>query len=539
MSDTRAALEAAMAAARAGDLAGAVAAAERALAGNPADPNALQIIGMARHREGRIAEALAAFERAARAAPNHPPILNSLGILYRERGDLEKSRACLERAARAAPSFAEARHNLGSTLAALGEDAGAREAFEAAIALSPRSSEALGKYARFLEARHELDAARAMAIRTLAVDPTHALAMMALADLDARAGDHEASIARIDAALTLSLSPVNRAIFLGMRSRALEKLSRFAESFVDCSAANDLVRARYAQAFANVSGPRSPDTLTRLEAFARDAPAALWPKAGDGSRRDPVFFVGFPRSGTTLVDQILSTFGTVSVLEEKECIRDAWLELLIAPDGLERWPSLTAADRERLRAAYWARVSTHVTAPDATLVIDKLPLDTALLGLIHLVFPAAKIIFALRDPRDVVLSCFQQTFAMNAAMYQFLRLETAARYYDQVMRLGMLWREKLPLLLHEVRYERVVADFDREIGALLGFLGLPWSERLRDFQETARKRTIRTPSARQVVQPLYATSAGKWRRYEKELASVRPLLDPWAARFGYDAGAPD
>ena len=168
-------------------------------------------------------------------------------------------------------------------------------------------------------------------------------------------------------------------------------------------------------------------------------------------------------------------------------------------------------------------------------MIDKLPLDTALLGLIHFLFPGARIIFALRDPRDVVLSCFQQNFGMNAAMYQFLDLNSAAAYYDQVMRLGLLWREKLPLKVHVVRYESIVSDFEREVSALLTFLDLPWSDDLRNFHETARKRTIRTPSARQVIQPLYASSSGKWRNYETELAPVRAVLDPWARRFGYEA----
>jgi hypothetical protein len=89
--------------------------------------------------------------------------------------------------------------------------------------------------------------------------------------------------------------------------------------------------------------------------------------------------------------------------------------------------------------------------------------------------------------------------------------------------------------LHEVRYEGVIARFDAEIGALLGFLGLPWADDLRRFHETARGRRITTPSARQVIEPLYDSAVGKWRNYESEMSLVRPILDPWAKRFGYDA----
>jgi len=527
-------IEAAMAAARAGDLPRAAAAAESVLARAPRDPNALQILGLVKWRQGRSAEALDCFLRASRAAPDHPPILNSLGVLYRERGDLAASRAALEKAVSLQPKFADALNNLAATLAAMGDD-GADAAFERALALNPRHSETLGRYARHLESRHDLARARETAERALAVDAKNALALMTLADLAARAGDHAGAVAQTSAALEgPALASANRVILLGMRARALEKLGRYAQSFADSAAANAIMRAQFAESYAGVSGPRTPDTLARLEAFAREAPLSIWRQGERFADADPVFFVGFPRSGTTMLDQILSTFPSVAVLEEKENIQDSWLELLLAAGGLERWARLTRADIERLRAAYWRRAGAHVRE-GASLVIDKLPLDTALLGLIHLLFPKAKIIFALRDPRDVVLSCFQQTFGMNAAMYQFLDLETAGAYYDQVMRLGRLWRAKLPLVVHEVRYERVVAEFDAEIGALLRFLGLPWTDDLRKFHETAKKRNIRTPSARQVIQPLYASSVGKWRRYAAQLAPAFPFIDPWTEYFGYDS----
>lgn len=156
-----------------------------------------------------------------------------------------------------------------------------------------------------------------------------------------------------------------------------------------------------------------------------------------------------------------------------------------------------------------------------------------LLPLIHLLFPNAKIIFALRDPRDVVTSCFTQQFLLNAAMFQFLSLETTARYYDAVMRLAETARARLPLDLHVVRYEDLVADFDSEVASLLRFLDLPWDERVHGFHDTARSRLIRTPSAAQVRQPLYASSVARWRRYERQLEPVLPKLKPWLEAYGY------
>src|SRR5262249_48420603 len=139
----------------------------------------------------------------------------------------------------------------------------------------------------------------------------------------------------------------------------------------------------------------------------------------------------------------------------------------------------------------------------------------------------------LRDPRDVVLSCYAQRFDMNAGMAQFLELESAANYYDAVMRLLGLCREKLALELIEVRYEDTVADVAAQARALTDFLGLPFEDTMLWFRETAMRRGINTPSARQVIEPIYARSVEKWRRYESELAPVLPLLGAWAEGFGY------
>ena len=169
------------------------------------------------------------------------------------------------------------------------------------------------------------------------------------------------------------------------------------------------------------------------------------------------------------------------------------------------------------------------------MLVDKLPLNLIFLPLVHMIFADAKVILALRDPRDCVLSCFQQRFGMNAAMVQFLELGTAADYYDLAMRVFEACKARLGANLHIVRYEDVVADLEGEARKLAAFLGAPFELAMLAFAETARKRTINTPSVRQVVEPIYARAAGRWRAYTEELAPVLPQLSAWAARLGYDA----
>lgn len=528
--------EAAAAAAQRGDYARAIDLADRLLAKNPRDPNALQVLGLVHARQGRNQDALDAFQRADASAPNQPPILNSIGALLRELGDAASARAVLERAVRLAPLLIEAHYNLAAAFADLGDGAGARRSYEAALKLNPRSALGWGRFARFLENDHQIPDATMCAERALAIDPKNTDAHLTLANIDARAGAHESVIARLaPLALSSGDGALGISAIYGALARSLEKLGRYEDSFAASARANERMLAHYAGSIGRRLSPFSPDHLARFIDYfgSKDFPAWTAHQQLDGPV--PVFLTGFPRSGTTLLDQILSSHAGVFVMEEKDNLIDAAAEIVLSDDGAARLASLSRDDVSRLRGAYWRRAGAHVPASAAgKLIVDKGPLNSALLGLIHRLFPEAKILFALRDPRDAVLSCFQQTFGINVAMYQFLELDTAARYYDQVMTLSRLYREKLPLKLHEVRYENVVGDLRSEIEPLLAFLGLDWSDAMERYYETARTRVIRTPSAKQVIEKPYKSAIGKWRGYEKQMLPVLPMLAPWAKEFGYD-----
>lgn len=520
-------------AAQRGDFAQAIIAAKAMLAENENDPNALQILGMCHARQGRSGEALAAYQKADALAPNQPPILNSLGALLKQHGDLAGARAALEKVTALAPSFTEAHYNLASIYVTLEDQDSARKAYERAIETNPQHGEALAKYAHFLEAAHELDNARHHAERALAAQPGNAVAHLTMAELDARNDNHDAVIARLQQYLrSPQPGPENTALLWGRLGKSLEKLERYDDAFAAFSQANEIHKTHYADIIAREQSPRSPENLSRLKSFFETADFTSSTKPENLSGGDPIFLVGFPRSGTTMLDQILSAHPNITVLEEKENLSDAWVDFILAPDGFDRLSNLSPHSINHYRDAYWRRVGARTDITKG-LVIDKLPLDIALLGFIHRFFPKAKFIFALRDPRDAVFSCFQQTFAINAAMYQFVSLETAAAYYDQVMSLGLLSRKQFSLALHEVRYEKTIEDMRGEIESLLTFLGVAWDDQLLNYHELAKNRVIRTPSAKQVIQKPYTSSIGKWRHYEKQMLPVLPLLNKWAARFGY------
>jgi hypothetical protein len=166
------------------------------------------------------------------------------------------------------------------------------------------------------------------------------------------------------------------------------------------------------------------------------------------------------------------------------------------------------------------------------IVIDKLPLHTLDLHVIATLFPDARVLFAVRDPRDVVLSCFRRRFQVNVAMFEFLTLRGAADFYDATMGLGMAVRAKLPLTLREVRHETVIADFDREVGEVLDFIGADWDPRVRNFADRVAGQ-MRTPSYAQLAKGLNADGVGQWLRYERQMAPVIDVLASWVSRFGY------
>jgi hypothetical protein len=186
------------------------------------------------------------------------------------------------------------------------------------------------------------------------------------------------------------------------------------------------------------------------------------------------------------------------------------------------------------REGYVAALAEHTGPGFSGLAIDKMPLNMLTAPYLFSVFPDAPFIFAQRHPCDAVLGCFMQSFAPNPGMACFLDIHTAAEFYDAAMRLWTRSREALPLKVHTVVYEQLVADPEAALRPLIDFLGLEWQDALLDHRATAKARSgISTPSYSQVTQPLSRAASGRWKRYEKQLEPVLPILLPWAERLGY------
>ena len=305
-----------------------------------------------------------------------------------------------------------------------------------------------------------------------------------------------------------SPSPTVSLLAKGILGDAYDKLGRYSEAYAAFTEANALQHAQCAPIMALERGPLTPASVARLSTYAASVDLSLWDGA-PSAKATPVFLVGFPRSGTTLLDQILASHSKVTTLEERDTLLDSATELM-ADGQFERWAKLSDAEIEALRERYWQRVraSGFVEQPPRVF-IDKQPLNAVLLPLIYRLFPSARIILAIRDPRDVVLSCYQQRFGMNAAMYQLLRLDSATAYYDAVMRLISICRARFPLQFHVVRYEDVVAKFESTLSDTLAFLGLSGKKTCEAMRRRLRSaRSTRQARPRWSVPSTAARAAG-------------------------------
>jgi hypothetical protein len=250
---------------------------------------------------------------------------------------------------------------------------------------------------------------------------------------------------------------------------------------------------------------------------------------------EPVFLMGFPRSGTTLLDQILASHPRIDTLEEKPVLHAAIERLKV--HGL-RYPEdlhgMNADILNDVRRTYVQNASNYLEhAPDIK-IIDKLPLHIVNAGFIHKVFPKSKFILAVRHPVDVCLSCFFQNFKLNDAMIHFTDIQDTARLYGMVMDLWHNYTNSLSLDYHVIRYEDLVTNFDEETKRLIQYIGISWDPSVREyFKHAESRRKIATPSYHQVIEPIYKRSMYRWKNYRKQLEPIFDLLIPYVNRFGY------
>lgn len=535
--DARRRLEALAAAVRAGEPARALALAEAMLADGLVHPAALHLVATAYQQAGRFEAAIALFERRARLAPGEPAGWAALAACLAAARRPEAALDAYDAALALAPDAAQALCGKARALQGLGRSAEAEALFRRALAADPGAYEArFGLALSALETGDldmaETEAAALPALRPGAPDAAWLSARIALAR-----GEAEAARARLAPALAHpALAPAQRAGCLLLDGEALDLLDRPAEAFAAAVRGKAIQRRLYAERAAGREG--ETERLRRLGAWFAAADPAPWAAAPPetpvpGQARAHVFLFGFPRSGTTLLEQALAGHPDVEALEEAPTLAGAQAEFLASDAGLARLSAIGEAEAQAWRARYWAGVAALGARAGGRVFLDKAPAGSLYLPLVAKLFPGARVLFAVRDPRDVVLSCLRHDFQLNAMTYAFTEPGSAAACYAACMAMADACRAVLPLTLREARHEALVEDFAGELAAIAGFLGLEVVPAMAEVAATANRRRVRTPSARQVRAGLSRRGLERWRAYAEPLAPLMPTLAPWVARFGY------
>ena len=541
-----------------GDLSMAIDAYERVVKIEPLDWETWNNLGNARVGAGDHSGGIAALGRAAALNSRSGPTRLNLARALRQAGEFGEAAAQLRSMANDFPSETTALIDLATLLGVdLGDDQGALRALEQAVERSPNDVGLLvnlGHQQLLALAIHE---AEVTFERALSLDPMNMDAFLGLAEAleHGRPDGLPDLVARAEAA-HIGEAPLAflRALTAWREHRheaGIRALRQVPEDFEperrwhlegqlldaegQCDAAFLAFTRMNAAHAADPSQPvgRAAELRRRLQEqldLTTQAWHESWAAPPMPAERAPVFLLGFPRSGTTLLDTMLMGHRQIQVMEERPIM--ARLEAEIG--GFKGIAALGEDGVRKARKRYFEMASGFVGLRDDTILVDKSPLHLQRLPQIVRLFPEARVILALRHPADVVLSCFMSSFRLNASMANFLDLETAAEFYDLSFKLWENARGLFPVEVRTVIYEEMIEEPEAALRPIIESLGLFWDSQVLDHQRTARTRgVISTASYAQVTKPLYTDARGRWHRYRRHLEPVLPILAPWIRKFGY------
>jgi hypothetical protein len=490
-------------------------------------------LGWYRAVVGDAAGAAELFERALSMNPREVEALIGLAGLHRAAGRLRDAALRCDEAIAIAPGHADAWLERAYVMAAGGVMDEARHCYTEVLARAPGHASAHAGLASLAARDGEVEPGRHHARVALAAEPGNTAALAALATIELEAGEAQTAYDLVTPALARLADPSpERMELLHVQGDACNRLGRAADAFAAYARAKQDFAAIHATTFAGRPPHRAFIEDVMVGMAAMDPAGWSAPAAAPG-KPPHIFVLGYPRSGNTLLENVLASIPGTAAIEEMPTLRETETTFLADASGLARFAALADCELAPHRAAYWDRVSAALGRdPAGSALVDMDPLKAIRLPLIARLFPSARILLVRRDPRDVVWSCVRTSFALSNAAMDFTTLEGAARHYDALMRLTEAAIAKLPLAVHEVHYHRMVQDFDATTRAICAFAGLPWTEELRRFDRTARTRGVSTASARQVRRGLF-DGTRQWEPYAEYLEPVMPILTPWIEKLGY------
>lgn len=490
------------------DMDAAITSFSRALGLNPQDGKTYYYLGYISQNMNQFDDAISLYENGLQFTPSHAEMMSYLGMCHLRQRHFEEAKKYVLQALALAPENANVFVNAIRMEEFLELSDEQRKQLDKAIE-GQRNNPQFGEYAGLYLARHARDEGRFDdAVRALEkiddnADKQGVPKYFMLGDIARRQGDHE------------------KAFGYYSRANAMQASSRDAKRYKS---------ETIYKAIENVEGLLTPDFIEKVEENIKKF------KIGR-PYRDPVFLMGFARSGTTLAGRILDSHPDLITTDEYGALEQIRIHAgqkfaKVFPQALD---SINLEELKFMQALYNEKQGGLPLAHKDKLFIDKMPFNTLHMLLIHAIFPHAKFLYIQRHPLDTVLSCFMQYFSINTAMIHMYDLEHIANLYVATHKLWQKQRDMLPIDYHEFKYENMIADFDGEIGAILDFLGVGWDDSVRDFYKRSQKDapTTLTPSRTQVNQKLYKESQNRWKHYEQHLGKAIDILAPIIEESGY------
>jgi len=479
-------------------------------------------------------EAVIVYKQAIDLNPKHVVAFNNLGLALSKLGSLKEAETQYKNALKLMPNYYEAHLNIGNLHYGLQQFEKAEEDYQKAIAIQPNYADAYLNLCELYEKTNKLTDVLSVVKKardkvSRKKDEFLLFEAFVLFRQD-RFQFVEEIISKINPD---KLSENRKTIFFKLKADWLHHQENFDEAFEAYEHMNNNVKnsAEYQMCSANQYYDAQREKICEIESLQetlkfRNIIQAKW--------FQPSFLIGFPRSGTTLLDTILRSHSGIDVVEEQPLV-SKMLEKLGATISMSDIEAIDLKSAKVLSDIYFHELEKSINIQENILVIDKLPLNILSIPIITKVFPEAKFILALRHPLDCVLSCWMQNFKLNAAMANMVDLDRIVDFYCTTMEILKLCEQRYSINIHPVRYEDLVSDFIGTISNLMNFLELSWEDQLEGYQRTALSRAkINTPSYSQVVKPIYETAAYRWKRYEDHLQPHKPKLAHWIKEFGYN-----
>jgi tetratricopeptide (TPR) repeat protein len=479
------------------------------------------------------------LERASKLDHANSHILLQLGRIYGMRYEYDVAERCFEKAVRIASDKAETLAAIGKHCHDLRNYQVAERYYRRATEQKNASPEIFIKLAELCERLHRLEEANHLIDRALKINSTCAPALLVRARLDRQAGKFDEAEKNLRSFLS-NADPTTRMHGWYELGALLDRQGRYDEAMNAFFEAKAIMRPNAGQQLAELQIIRA-----RVREMKNNVSAEILQRWFDSGQELQPFhcmalLCGHPRSGTTLLEQVLDSHPDIVSAEETEIFyNEAYSPLLRRhPDAIAMYAALATATPDLLqqsRQNYFRTMELALGNSIAgRLLIDKNPSYTFLIPAFVRIFPETKILVSLRDPRDVVLSCFMQNLPLNQVGVAYLSLESTIEEYAALME---MWRTIAPRIRNpylEIRYEDMVEDLESVARKTLDFLGVPWDARVLGFDEHARNKTVRSPTYADVTQPVYKRAVGRWRNYQKYLEPHVAKLEPFVKAFGYE-----